>query len=125
MQYENDFLTWLRRNPAVQLLFGDRIFFGLAPAATANPFMTLQDISPNSNREIATAKPRMQIDCFATDQFEAAMLAEKLVLEIQFCSFTSGDTYFQSVRAERVQGMRVEDGSWKVPVDIRFSCRRN
>ncbi|WP_320130252.1 DUF3168 domain-containing protein [uncultured Sphaerochaeta sp.] len=124
MQYAQDYLEHLKANPDMTARFGTRIFYGLAPETATNPFAVLQDISPNAQREISTAKPRMQLDVFAADQYSASDIAEEIVLALIFTSFTSGETYFQSVTAERTKALRVEDGTWKVPIDIRFSCRR-
>nr|WP_321265214.1 DUF3168 domain-containing protein [uncultured Sphaerochaeta sp.] len=125
MLHEKDFLGWLRNNQQMKALFGSRIFWKLAPKKTAMPFMVLQDINARGFREIDAACPRMQLDCYSDNEFAVVELAEAVEKELFGKAFVYGTTSFSSMLAERAMVLRMEDGSFKVPVDIKLSCRRD
>lgn len=125
MLHEKDFLGWLRDNQQMKSLFGTKIFWKLAPQKTTTPFAVLQDISSRGFREIDAACPRMQLDCYSGNEFMVIELAEAVETELFGKAFTYGNTLFSSVVAERAMVLKVEDGSFKVPVDIKLSCRRD
>lgn len=125
MLYESDFLAWLRGNVRLQTMFGSKIYWQLAPQKTTGSFLVLQGINTRGHREVDAASPRMQLDCFSTDASGVVELAEAVVQELFGRSFIFGSTAFSCMVAERAMVIPVEDRSFKVPVDVRFSCRRN
>lgn len=125
MLYESDFLAWLRNNVQLKAMFGNKIFWQLAPQNTKGSFLVLQGISNRGHREVGVASPKMQLDCFSSDASGVVELAEAVVQELFGKSFVSGSTAFSCMVAERAMVIPVEDRSFKVPVDVRFSCRRN
>ena len=94
-----------------------------APEGTSadEPFIVLSAITCGGAREAGVLHPLVQADCYAPDIYAAVTLAETLAGTVDGEPFTSEGMRFEGVRAERTAPIRVEDGSWKVPVQIRFS----
>lgn len=94
-----------------------------APEGTSadEPFIVLSAITCGGAREAGVLHPLVQADCYAPDIYAAVTLAETLAEAVDNEPFTSEGMRYEGVRAERTAPIRVEDGSWKVPVQIRFS----
>lgn len=101
----------------------EHAWFGEAPEGTPadKPFIVLSAITCGGAREAGVLHPLVQADCYAPDIYAAVTLAETLAGTVDDEPFTSEGMRYEGVRAERTAPIRVEDGSWKVPVQIRFS----
>lgn len=100
------------------------IYFQMAPQGTKEPFGVLQTVSTSGAIEVGVQKPWMQLDIYGKTQFEAVEKAEEALEVIQFYCGRKGETLFESIIGERKSLIECEDGTWKVPLDIRFYCRR-
>lgn len=102
----------------------ERTWQGLAPEDTLpeSEFIVLQTISAQGAREAGVLHPMVQADCYAPTIQRATVLAEKLVGALDLESFEADGMRYEGVRAERTGAIRVEDGTYKVPVQIYFSC---
>jgi hypothetical protein len=117
MVFEKPFLSWLRER------LGDMfpVFYAEADQDRGEPFAVLHTILTGATREAGMMRPLMQLDLYAADRFSAVELAETAVCRIQFISMASDGLVFSCMQAERVGPIRMEDGTWKVPIDIRFA----
>lgn len=120
MFFEQDFLTLLQ----TRMTDVCSVFFQRAPQGKAEPFAILQTITASGAIEVGVQRPWMQLDIYAATEFEAVQKAEEAMDAIQFHSGRTGTTLFEKVKAERSRMIECEDGTWKVPIDIRFYCRR-
>lgn len=120
MLFETDFLSLLQ----ARLSNVCPVYFQKAPQGTAEPFAVLSTITASGAVEVDVQRPWMQLDVYAETQFAAVELAEAAVDAVQFHSGRMGRTLFEGVKAERRAMIGCEDGTWKVPIDIRFYCRR-
>lgn len=120
MLFERDFLALLRDR--LDGICG--VFFQKAPQGTTEPFAVLQTISASGAIEVGVQRPWMQLDIYGATDFEAVTMAEQAMDAIQFHSSRAGETLFEHIKAERSRMIECEDGTWKVPIDIRFYCRR-
>ena len=120
MLFEKDFLALVQSK--LDGVCG--VFFQQAPQDAAEPFAVLSTISASGAIEVDVQRPWMQLDVYAETQFAAVGLAEAAVDAVQFHSGRTGGTLFEGVKAERRAMIGCEDGTWKVPIDIRFYCRR-
>ncbi len=119
MVFEKDFLSLLQEK-----LQDIPIYYQMAPQGTKEPFGVLQTITTSGAIEVGVQKPWMQLDIYTKTQFGAVETAEKALDAIQFYCGRRGETLFESIVAERKSLIKCEDGTWKVPLDIRFYCRR-
>lgn len=105
------------------LALAGHVWEGEAPEGTGKDerFIVLQTVSAGGAREAGVLHPLVQADCYAPDIYAAVTLAETLAEAVDNEPFTSEGMRYEGVRAERTAPIRVEDGSWKVPVQIRFS----
>lgn len=119
MVFEKPFLNWLRER------LGDMfpVFYAEADQGRGEPFAVLHTILTGATREAGMMRPLMQLDLYADDRFQAVELAETVVCRIQSVSMASEGLVFSCMQAERAQPLRVEDGTWKVPIDIRFAVK--
>lgn len=122
MNFERAILEYLQQD-AGSLLTGG-VFFELAPENAAEPFGVLHSVSPGSVPEAETCRPWVQLDVFTQTQTEAVEKAEAVIEAIQFHSGRQGTFYIGSLKAGRAALIQCEDGTWKVPIDIRFYLRR-
>lgn len=119
MVFEKDFLSLLQEK-----LQDLPIYFQTAPQNAKEPFGVLQTVAAGGAMEVGVQKPWMQLDLYTKTQFSAVETAEKALDSIQFHCGRKGGTLFEGVVGERRGLMECEDGTWKVPLDIRFHCRR-
>lgn len=105
------------------LRLAGRTWLEEAPEGTPadKPFIVLSVITCGGAREAGVLHPLVQADCYAPDIYAAVTLAETLAEAVDNEPFTSEGMRYEGIRAERTAPIRVEDGSWKVPVQIRFS----
>ncbi|MBQ3729711.1 MAG: hypothetical protein IJS84_00125 [Spirochaetales bacterium] len=120
MLFETDFLSLLQ----ARLSDVCPVFFQRARQGTAEPFAVLQTIAVPGAIEVGVQRPWMQLDVYGATEFEAVTVAEQVMDAIQFHSGRTGETLFEHIKAERSRMIECEDGTWKVPIDIRFYCRR-
>lgn len=120
MLFETDFLSLLQ----TRLSDVCPVYFQRAPKGTAEPFAVIQTIAVPGATEVGVQRPWMQLDIYAATEFEVLTLAEEAMDRIRFHSGRTGVTLFEKVKAERSRMIECEDGTWKVPIDIRFYCRR-
>lgn len=118
--FEKDFLTLLQTSLAGVC----DVYFQKAPQGKSEPFAVIQTITVHGAIEVGVQRPWMQLDIYAATEFEAVQKAEEAMDTIQFHSGRTGTTLFEKVKAERSRMIECEDGTWKVPIDIRFYCRR-
>lgn len=122
MLTEKAFLKWLQENKDIKDLKA-KVYFEEAPENVKEPFLVLYSISTSQILEIGAAVQRMQLDVFHTDRFKAMELADKLVVLLYHKSFRSEDVFISGLQAQRLAPLKVEDGTYKVPLDIRFICK--
>ena len=120
MLFEKDFLALLQS----RLTGICSVFFQKAPQNTAEPFAVLQTVAASGAIEVGVQRPWMQLDIYGATEFEAVTVAEQAMDAIQFHSSRTGEILFEHIKAERSRMIECEDGTWKVPIDIRFYCRR-
>lgn len=123
MTFETAFLAFIRTRVVIQEAVGDSIFFEEAPQNLPPPYLVLHSITAGGAREVGTQKPWMQIDCFAADKFVATEMAETITASLFGVSYAMDGQHIQSITTERRRPIKVEDGTWKVPIDTRFSYR--
>lgn len=120
MLFEQDFLSLLKS----KLSSICPVWFQKAPQGKSEPFAVLQTITVPGAIEVGVQRPWMQLDIYGANEFSALTTAEEVMDAIQFHSGRTGGTLFEKVKAERSRMIECEDGTWKVPIDIRFYCRR-
>lgn len=119
MIFEKPFYEWLRS----QLSEIVPVFYGEAGQEQSGAFAVLQTIHTGATREAGMMKPLMQLDLYHPDKFMVVETAESIIQSIHFFSLYRDGLIFSSLQAERTQQLRVEDGTWKVPIDIRFAVK--
>lgn len=120
MLFEKDFLALLQ----TKLDGICTVHFQKAPQETPEPFAVLQTITASGAVEVGVQRPWMQLDVYCRTEFEVVVASEQAIDAIQLYSGRAGKTLFEKVKAERSRMIECEDGTWKVPIDIRFYCRR-
>lgn len=123
MLHEKVFLKALQTDSQIKALGLTSISFFSAAKHTANPFCTLQSITNTGAREIRALRPTLQLDVFADNAYEATELAEMICGILNFQTFTFEGLYFSGVRAARSFCLEVEDGTFKVPIEITYHCQ--
>lgn len=120
-------MTWVIERDAADWLnsiIGMKIFVGIAPENAKEPFGVLQMISTGSVRSLSFFHPLLQLDVFGENPQEAISKAEAAIGMIDRTDAQYGSTLFDSIRAERASLIHVEDGTWKVPIEITANCIR-
>lgn len=118
---------WIIEKDAVDYLnksIGMKVFHEIAPENAAEPFAVLTTITTGATRALSFFHPMFQLDIFEKTPQEAISKAEETVLRLNGTDAEYGLTLFDSIRAERVSLIRVEDGSWKAPIEITANCIR-
>ena len=118
---------WIIEKDMADLLngrLGMKVFLALAPENAKEPFAVLTMIVPGAVRTLHFFRPTFQLDVFGRTPQEAIEKAEGIVLQINGEDAECGSTLFDSIRAERASLLRVEDGSWKAPIEITANCIR-
>ena len=115
---EEDMINFLNER------LGMKVFLNLAPENATEPFAALTLITTGAVRSLTFFHPLFQLDIFAKSPQEAITLSEGIVLKINGTDAEYGSTLFDSIRAERVSLIHVEDGTWKAPVEITANCIR-
>lgn len=115
---EKDMADFLNGN------LGMKVFLELAPENAKEPFCVLTGISTGAVRSLGFFHPEFQLDVFGKTAADAISRAEDIVLAINGTDARQGSTLFDSIRAERVSLIHVEDGSWKAPIEITANCIR-
>jgi hypothetical protein len=123
MLFEKDFLSWLQGLETIREATNG-VWFEKADEGQEEPFVVIVEVTAGGAREAGVLHPFLHLDCYAKDRFGAVALAEKVAGAIHGAGFTEGDTVFGKVTAERSAPLEMEDGTWKVPVIVRFSCQR-
>lgn len=119
MVFERPFLQWMQER--LQDLLP--VFFEEADQTQQEPFGVLQTILTGATREVGMMRPLLQLDLYNADRFKVIELAETVIGRIQFMDMASDGLFFSCLQAERSRPIRVEDGTWKVPIDIRFAVK--
>lgn len=122
MNFEMPMLEYLQQELGEILTGG--VHLALAPEVAQEPFGVLSPVSSGSVPETGTCRPWMQLDVFEDTRFHAITTAENVIEAIQMHSGRQGSFYIESVKADRAALIQCEDGTWKVPIDIRFYLRR-
>lgn len=99
---------------------GMKAWFEEAPEDAAEPMMVLQSIRGDQELEIGLASFEVQVDVYSPDRFTAVEKADALVGILHHASFTVSGMFMTGFAARRTAPLKVEDGTWKVPVEIRF-----
>lgn len=118
---------WIIEKDMVDFLNGNlgmKVFLELAPENAKEPFSVLTGITAGAVRPLCFFHPTFQLDVFENTAAKAISRAEAVVLKLNGTDAESGSTLFDSIRAERVSLIRVEDGSWKAPIEITANCIR-
>lgn len=124
MVVEKAFLSFLRADAGCMSALSGGLFYGQAPEGCSEPFGVLNLVSEGGVREAGCFFPLMQLDVYHAAIHQAAESAESIVQSIENGRGVAGVAYIQGVRCRRAPAIRCEDGTWKVPIDIRFNCRR-
>lgn len=96
------------------------VFFMEAPEGQEGAFMVLHPISGTQMLEIGVAQTSMQLDVFHADRFKAVESADSIVSLLYHTSHSVDGMFITGLSVQRTAPLKVEDGTWKVPVDIRF-----
>lgn len=115
---EKDMVDFLNSN------LGMKVFLELAPENAKEPFSMLTGITVGAVRSLYFFHPTFQLDVFGKTAAEAISRAETIVLKLNGTDAEYGSTLFDSIRAERVSLIHIEDGSWKAPIEITANCIR-
>lgn len=118
---------WIIEKDAVDYLnkaLGMKVFLELAPENAKEPFGVLTGITTGAVRKLRFFHPMLQLDIYEKTAAAAITKAEEVVLALNDTDAEYGSTLFDSIRAERVSLIHVEDGSWKAPIEITANCIR-
>ena len=118
---------WIIEKDMVDYLngcLGMPVFMALAPENAKEPFAVLTPITTGAVRSLTFFHPMFQLDAYGKTAQEAITEAERIILRINGKDVESGSTLFDSMRLERASLIRVEDGTWKVPIEITANCIR-
>ena len=116
---EKAFLEVLQSEKAFQSL-KMKFYFEMAPETAKEPFAVLFPITNQQSLESGSSRISMQLDVFHKTVFSALEMADRIVSLIHHVWFRTSEGYIQGIVAQRTPPLRVEDGTYKVPVDIRF-----
>lgn len=119
MMAEKAMLALLQSDGLIAAL-GLPVHFLEAPEGQEGPFMVLQPIAGTQMLEIGVAETTMQLDVFHADRFKAVETADAVVSALYHTSHSVDGMFITGLSVQRAAPLRVEDGTWKVPVDIRF-----
>ncbi len=98
------------------------VYFAEAPQGTKEPYLIVYPIVPGRVGEVKAFFPRVQISCYGEDQFKALALADSVIKRLDgYVGPMNGQVHTDSCHAERAQPIRNSDGTWMVPVEMRFS----
>lgn len=100
------------------------VFLEIAPDKQKEPFGILRTISTGSIRNLDYFHPLFQLDAYERNPEKATRLAEETIGRINGMDAHAGITLFDSIRAERAMLIRVEDGTYKMPIEITANCIR-
>ena len=115
---ERDMVDYLQKT------LGIPVFMGLAPENAKDPFAVLQTITTGAVRTLEFFHPLFQLDVYERTAEKATREAERVILFLNGTDAECDSTLFDSIRAERATLIRVEDGTWKVPIEITANCIR-
>lgn len=118
---------WIIEKDAVDYLdsaLGIKVYLCTAPDNSEEPFAVLTPITGGAIRALSYFHPLMQLDVFGKTAQEAIREAERIILLLNGSDAKYGSTLFDSIRAERASLIRVEDGTWKAPIEITANCIR-
>ena len=121
--YEKSLLAWLQDLNAGWGTNG--VFFEEAEAKQEEPFLVLQPISGSGARDAGVLHPIVQLDVYHTDKYMAVELAERITSGLYLQRALYEGIRIESVVAERMRAVKVEDGTWKIPIRIRFFCQED
>ncbi len=116
-------LRALQESVEIKELGITKVFYLEADVKTREPFAVLTPITIGGKKEIGVKQSLVQLDIFHKDRYRAVEIADDIANLMFHRSFTLDSWYVTGLSAERVQAIKVEDGSWKVPVEIRFMCK--
>lgn len=100
-----------------------RTYYMIADKSAEEPFLVLTPINNRAKHEIGVKQPTFQLDVFDKDRYRAVEKADSLCTLLFHNSFTVQKYFLTGLYAERQMALQVEDGGWKVPVDIRLICK--
>ncbi len=100
------------------------IYLGLADSNQELPYLTLQPISNNTSREVGYTHCFVQLDAIDEDQAKVWELAESIIDIINYKKFKVESWIIESVKASKGPLLTFEDGACKVPINVKFSARR-
>lgn len=115
---EKDMVDYLNKT------IGMKAFLELAPENAKEPFSVLTGITSGAVRPLSFFRPTFQLDIFEKTPEKAIIAAERIILLLNGSDAGYGSTLFDSMRLERASLIRVEDGTWKVPIEITANCIR-
>jgi hypothetical protein len=119
MSMELDFLTLLRRTPAVYELTGTRISIDRRPQKGNEPAIVVSRISGGHDHTLTAsggwAQPVMHVMCFADDAIKANNLRDIVRNALQSFSGVVGNTKFDSMILDD------EDHDYLEPIDASDS----
>lgn len=116
---EKAFLEVLQNEKAFQSL-KMKFYFEIAPETAKEPFAVLYSVTNQQSLETGSSRVSMQLDVFHKTVFSALELSDRIVSLLHHAWFRTSEGYIQGIVAQRTPPLRVEDGTCKVPVDIRF-----
>ena len=119
MVSEKAFLEVLQKSEEIKKL-KLKVYFDEAPESAREPFLVLYSISHSQILEIGAASCRMQLDVFHRDRFKAIELADRIVSLLYHRSFRTEEMFISGLSVQRTPLIRLDDGAYKVPLDIRF-----
>jgi hypothetical protein len=121
--YEKAMLAWLQ---GLSTGWGTNgVFFEEAETKQKEPFLVLQPISSSGARDAGVLHPIVQLDVYHADRYAAVELAERITSDLYLQRAFFDGIRIESVVAERMQAIKVEDGTWKIPIRIRFFCQED
>lgn len=118
---------WIIEKDMLEVLneiLGIPVFLAIAPERQREPFGVLNTIVTGRIRELSFFHPTFQLDVYERNPEKTTILAEQCIEKLHGSDAEASSTLFDSIRAERAMLIRVEDGTYKMPIEIKANCIR-
>lgn len=87
-------------------------------------FLLLYPVSTIARREAGALWMHFRLDVFHKNFFDLRKITEEIIDIINHKSFKKNGWIIELLRANENMFLKLEDDSYKIPIDIRFMCKK-
>lgn len=120
---EKLFLKALQNSAEIKALGAGKVYYEQSARDEENNYLVLGLVVNSDNLNIKVNQSFFQLDVFNEKLFRAVEIADALVTILFQSRFVVDNHYFVINRSERQKAMKLEDGTWKVPVEIKLTVK--